>query len=387
MKQFSRSQTIIIGLTIFSMFFGAGNLIYPLKLGVKAGEKNFFAIIGFMLTGIVLPLLGLIAIILFNGDYKAFFYRLGKIPGSLFILFCMLAIGPLIAMPRIVALSYIMVAPFIGNISLPLFTLIFLGITFLGTYKENNILTILGCVISPLLLFSLLIIIIKGLLVHGEMSHTVFNNNINLFLQSIKVGYTTLDVLGALFFSSVVITILKENLPNNSPQSLKLLAAMGFKSGTIGVGLLAIIYLGISYIGVYHGNGLEHLNEGELFSVLSFRILGSWGAIIIAFAILMACYSTIIALSAVVAEYLQKIVLTDKISHIQSLLVVLSIAGIVANFGLSKILYFSTPCIEIVYPSLIMLMFCNIAYKLGTIKIVKIPVLLTLITSCIAYYF
>ena len=385
MKRFFQSQTIATGLAIFSMFFGAGNLIFPLKVGLLAGEKNIWAISGFLLTGVLLPLLGLLAIILFNGDYKAFFYRLGRIPGATFILFCMLIIGPLVAMPRIVTLSHIMVAPFLGNISLPIFCLLFLGLTFLGTYKENRIINLLGYVISPLLLISLIIIIVKGLLVRSEMTTSLDVPGVTLFWESVKVGYNTLDLLGAIFFSSIVITILKENLKDTSEKSLNKLALMGFKAGLIGVSLLAIIYIGMSYLGVYHGDGLSHLNEGELFSAISFRILGSQGAIIIALAVLMACYSTIIALTAVVAEYMQKTILHNKINYVQALLLVLGITGLISNFGLSKILTNSGPFIEAGYPALVVLTIVNIAYKMVGFKPIKLPVLITIVLSSLFY--
>lgn len=382
MKRSFQSQIIATGLAIFSMFFGAGNLIFPLKVGLIAGEKNCWAISGFLLTGVLLPLMGLIAIILFNGDYKTFFYRLGRIPGACFILFCVLIIGPLVAMPRIVTLSHIMVAPFFGNISLLLFTFIFLAFTFLGSYKESRIINLLGYFISPLLLLSLLIIIIKGLLVRGQMTHSSNVPEFTLFWESVKVGYNTLDLLGAIFFSSIVITILKENLKDHSEKSLKKLALLGFKAGLLGVSLLAIIYIGMSFLGVYHGTGLSHLNEGELFSALSFRILGSRGAIIIALAVLMACYSTIIALTTVVAEYVQKTLLRNKINYLQSLLIILVITAIVSNFGLSKILSTSGPFIEAGYPALIVLTGTNIAYKAFGFTPIKLPVFITLCISC-----
>ncbi len=385
MKRFFQSQTIATGLAIFSMFFGAGNLIYPLNVGFIAGAKNLCAISGFMVTGVLLPLLALIAIILFNGDYHEFFNRLGKIPGALFILFCMLIIGPLFAIPRIVTVAHIMIAPFIGNISLPIFTFLFLALTFLGTYKESRIINLLGNVISPLLLVSLIIIIVKGLLFRGEMTQEITSSCLALFWESIKIGYKTLDMLGAIFFSSIVITILREKLKDQSEKSLKKLAIMGLKAGLLGVALLAIVYLGMSYLGVFHGAGLGHLNEGELFSALSFRILGSHGAIIIALAVLMACYSTIVALTAVVSEYVQKTIFINKINYIQALLIVLGIAAVVSNFGLSKILKFSGPYIDVCYPALIVLVFVNIAYKLFGFKPVKIPVLVTLLVSSLFY--
>ena len=159
-----------VGLAIFSMFFGAGNLILPIQTGLVSGDKFYYGITGYMLTAVLLPLIGLIAMILFNGDYKEFFGRLGKIPGFLAILFCMCVIGPCIAMSRIITLSYEMLYPFIGlleysNIQVPVslstFTVLFCFLTFLATYKENSIISLLGKWISPILLGSLGIIIIK----------------------------------------------------------------------------------------------------------------------------------------------------------------------------------------------------------------------------------
>ncbi len=384
MKRFFQSQTLTTGLAIFSMFFGAGNLIFPLRVGLLSGDLNLWGIGGFIITGVVLPLLGLIAIILFNGDYRTFFNRIGTIPGSLLLLFCMLIIGPFVGMPRIVTLSHIMVAPFLGNISLIIFSVIFLLLTFLGTYKENKIINLLGNYISPALLVSLIIIIIKGL-VYREPSTIATETGPHLFVDSLIIGYQTLDLLGAIFFSSIVLTLLKKSMPNQNENSLHKLALLGLKSGAIGVSLLAIIYVGMSYLGVYHGQGLGHLNEGELFSAVSFRILGEYGAIIIAIAVLMACYSTILALAVVVAEFLQKSIFLNKISYVQALITALVLTGIISNFGLATILKYSSPIIAIGYPVLIVLTFLNIAYKTFGFKAVKTPVAIAFVLS-IAHY-
>src|SRR3990167_2819934 len=111
MKDSTQSGIWTIGLAIFSMLFGAGNIIYPIKCGVLTGSQNIFGISGFILTGVVLPIVGLVAMILFNGNYKLFFNRLGKIPGAMAILYCMLIIGPLLAMPRCITVPFEMLKP------------------------------------------------------------------------------------------------------------------------------------------------------------------------------------------------------------------------------------------------------------------------------------
>lgn len=117
MKQNITSITFTTGLAIFAMLFGAGNLIFPLRLGILAADKTSYGLLGFLLSGVLLPVLGLTAMALYDGDIRAFFYRIGKVPGIIVIFTCMLIIGPLFVMPRIIALSYTLMQPFMPEIS------------------------------------------------------------------------------------------------------------------------------------------------------------------------------------------------------------------------------------------------------------------------------
>lgn len=381
MKKLLTSSTITTGLAIFSMFFGAGNLIFPPKVGLLSGSQLIWGISGFLVASFCSALLGLVTMILFNGDYYAFFHRIGKVPGNIMIFLCICIIGPLYAMPRIVALSHIMIAPFLGNMNLFLFTFIFLVATFFATYKESKIITILGNIISPLLLISLLIIIVQGMLLHTGTTTAAYSPLL-LFWESIKIGYKPLDLLAALFFSSIVLTLLQKANPT---YSLHQLAGIGFQAGGLAAGLLAIIYIGLSFLGAWFGQGLEHLNEGDLFSAISFRILGDYGAFIIAIAVFMACYSTIIALAAVTAEYIQRTIANNKISYFVALTLTLCCTFAVANLGLGKILMLYAPIIDIGYPALIVLTIMNMLYKVFNVQMVKLPVFITLLVSCILY--
>lgn len=138
MKNILFIKTISTGLAIFGMFFGAGNLMFPIAVGLRSGDATLWGMAGFLITVVVLPTLGLVSMILFDGDYESFFGRLGKIPGFFVTLLCLLVIGPLIAMPRIVTLSHTMIAPFIPAIPSIVFSIIFLGLTFLTTYKKKQ---------------------------------------------------------------------------------------------------------------------------------------------------------------------------------------------------------------------------------------------------------
>lgn len=385
MKKVMSSVLATTSLAIFSMLFGAGNLMFPINVGLIAGDQNLLAVCAFMITAIILPLLGIATIILFNGDYQAFFNRLGTIPGKFMTLACLMTIGPLLGMPRIVTFSYTMVSPFIPGVSMELFTFLFLGATFLAAVRENKIMDVLGKFISPVLLVSLLIIIFKALMTGGYTESTHIPN-VQLIWNNIRYGYKTLDALASIFFGSIVLTILKQNFAEkNNKADQQELALLSLKAGTIGTTILGFIYIGMSYLGAYFGHDIGAVNEGQLFSAISFKVLGSHGALIISTAVLMACFSTIIALSAVFSDYIHTVVFDGKIRYSVGLIFTLIATYLVSYSGLTAILDYSAPFIEVGYPALIVLLFCNMAYKLFGFKPVKIPVLATLLISLFAH--
>ncbi len=330
--------------------------MYPLTVGITSGDQTWLGMLGFFITAVCLPVIGLIGMILFDGNYERFFGRLGKIPGSLMVFICMMIIGPMLAIPRITTLSHIMIAPFmpflneINPVNSFIFSLIFLGITFLATYRENKIVEILGNFISPALLVSLTIIIIKGIWSAQTTTH-VTTPPAQIFSENLTRGYETLDLLGALFFAAIVLNILKNTLGQQISQNPRLLAWVGLKAGLLGVACLGAVYMGMSFLGAYHGQGLETANAGELFREISFRILGSHGAFIIALLItLVAC-------------------------------IPLSIGG------LGQILKLTAgPLIYVGTPILIAITLCNILYKLFGFKYIKVPVAVTAILAVLSYF-
>jgi len=379
------------GFAIFSMFFGAGNLIYPLEAGITSGNNSLFGMVGFLLTAVLLPFTGLIAITLFNGDYYAFFNRLKQPFGSLILFASLMVLGPLVAIPRIVTLSHTMTAPFLPiaffqSITLYssfVFSILFLSVTFLVTYRPRKIVEIIGNIITPALLASLGIIIIKGLMTAEHMieaTHSPFESFTTNFVR----GYETLDLLGALFFSSILISMLKDKVLGEN--KLQKMASLCLKSGVIGIGLLSLIYVGMNLLGAFHGHETTALNTGELFSDLSFAILGSCGAGIIAAAVLLACLSTAMALSTTVAAYLQKVVFRDTIAYTTALIITLVASVPLSTYGLTTVLKLTGgPLVYVGYPVIIALTFCNILYKTVHFKPVTIPVLLTFFAALISY--
>jgi branched-chain amino acid:cation transporter, LIVCS family len=386
MKKYLQSASLTTGLAIFAMLFGAGNLIFPLKMGVVTGTKVGLGILAFILSGVLIPLAGLISIVFFDGDYRAFFYRIGKIPGAALIFFCMLTIGPLLIMPRIIDLTYELMRPFLGHLVpiLP-FSIGFALITFACAYKRNAIVDLLGKILSPLKLLTLFTIIGIGIWTRQPSQDTGISFG-KTFLHSFQEGYNTLDLLATIFFGYIIISILKKTLHVHTPSDTRALAKIMLKGGLIGGFLLAVVYTGIACLGAFHGQQLNPaLDAGRMFILTMMKILGTHGAFFVGMTVFVACLSTLIALASVVSEYLKNDISQHKLSYVTSLIIVLAIATAVAQFELGPLLHYSLPLILIVYPVLIVLTFCNIAYKLWGFKPVKIPVLLAFLVSTYWY--
>ena len=386
MKHRHNTSALMIGFAVFSMLFGAGNIIYPIKAGVLAGSKNLIGIAGFILTGVLLPLLGLITMILFEGNYRRFFNRVGRIPGAIAIMYCMLVIGPLIAMPRCITVPYEILFPFLPTyIGLPTFSMIFGITTFILTYSQSQMLDILGKIISPLLLGSLLLILGKGLM-QAETMIPQSKPATDVFCDQLVFGFQTLDMLGALFFAYIILKILKAN--KSEQIKTKDLAILGLQGSLIGGAFLAIVYLGYSYLGAYYGHIVSpNMNGAAIFRCISLTILPHYGVVLIVTAVLMACLSTITALAAVFSEYLYNDVFRKSISLHWCLTITMTVATFISNFGLSTILAKSEHIIIIGYPIISAILCCNLLYKLFDFKPIKIPVLCCTLAILGSYFY
>jgi len=379
------SYVIMTSLTIFAMLFGAGNLMFPLRVGMESGSQAFFGLSGFIITGVVLPLLGLLAIVAFNGNYTEFFGRLGKIPGAIMTLFCILVIGPLVVMPRIVMLSYEMLQPFLPPMSTLVFACIFLVLVFAATYKPSRLLDIIGKFLSPLKVLSIITIVALGVY-YGKITVPSEFLPRDLFMRGIHYGYYTLDLIGALFFGSMIVSLLTRYAHKNEKTTRHSAITIASISSLCAAVLLAGVYCGMGLLGAYHGAGLSHLNEGQIFSAISFKVLGAYGAALIGFTVFLACFTTTVSLTAVVADYVKHTLFHGKIRYIYAVIGVLVVTAFIARLGLTAILHYSVPFIIATYPIFIVITICNLLYKFFNFKPIKLPVLAMIVYVVYSYF-
>lgn len=384
MKSSHQPHLIGAGLAMFSMFFGAGNVVFPLAMGQYAQDDNLYAILGLLITAVAMPFTGLIAMTLYEGNYQQFFGRIGKIPGFILALCMMGLIGPFGAIPRCVALSYSTLKVYLPNVSLSTFSLFSCCLIFAFTIKRNRILDLLGYFLTPILLISLATIIIKGIFSSSELPQAE-HSSLSIFFKGMKEGYQTMDLLAAFFFSSVVLVGLKKDLFLSDQQDYKKLFWVTFQASCIGAFLLSVVYIGFSFVAAYQSHHLMGIATDELISALSIQILGEYGGIIASVAVALACLTTAIALATVFAEFLYEDITQFHLRYEWSLVLTLIITYYVSTFNFGGIAAFLKPILQVCYPALILLSFLNILYKLYGFKVVKAPVFLTFLISLIYY--
>lgn len=361
------------GLAMFSMFFGAGNIVFPLALGQFTQDKNFFGVSGLIITAVIVPLLGLLAMLLYNGDYIAFFKRIGTVPGFLVALLILGLIGPFGGIPRCITISYSTLSAF-GFESFPLsiFSLISIVVIFLFTYRPNKILTLLGYLLTPLLLLSLALIVgigffqMPGL---ASSSHTSWE----AFSQGILDGYNTMDLLAAFFFSSVVLLCLRRgHVAKDVPlRENRRLLWIAFAGSLIAAVLLAAVYLAFSFLAAGYSSYLIETPNHQLLGALAYKILGPYAGMIASAAVLFACLTTEIALTVVFAEFLHETIFKEKVSYTFSLGLTLGIAFLISTLHFEGISAFLAPLLQIFYPALIVLCVLNVMHKIYGFQPVK----------------
>lgn len=360
------------GLAMFSMFFGAGNIVFPLALGQISKDQTLYTILGLLLSAVVVPFTGLISMILFNGDYRAFFQRIGKWPGFLVSVVIMGLIGPFGAIPRCITLSYSTISMFLPEnaINLTSFSVISCLIILIFTIKPSKILDLLGYILTPFLILSLSIIVLVGLYNAEPIGKSSLEAHTALWL-GFKEGYQTMDLIGAFFFSSVIILGLRSDFFPKSTDEQKTLTKIAVKASLIGAFLLAMVYIGFCFLAASMSHELAGVSKDRLLGTIALSVLGPYAGIITSIAVALACLTTAIALASVFAHFLHRDIFQSRVKYVPSLILTLVITSFISTLHFEGIVQFLAPILAACYPALIALSIVNIFYKLYGFKPAK----------------
>lgn len=379
---------VTTGLALFAMFFGSGNLIFPLLIGKAAGDQTWYGILGLALSAVIVPFIGLAAMVLFDGNCKQFFGRLGKIPGILIFLLIQLIIGPLGVIPRLITVMHAISKSYLFDISLPLFSVVICLLVFFLSFRRQNLIQMIGTILTPIKLLSIGALIAIGLFATTVGTNPSQQSAWDSFHHGLVGGYNTMDLLGALVFATIVLPqFLRGTEGSNPEEKQNIVMKKMFFSSIIAAVLLFAAYVGLALIASAHAWSLDaSYKPEEILGAMAVKILGPIGGGIAAFAVVMACLTTAIALTSCFADYLQNDICRGKISLIPALIITLVSSMLFATLGFSSILAILSPILQVVYPGLIVLSILNILHSFYGVKMVKTPVFFVVILTTALLY-
>ncbi|MFT8322066.1 MAG: branched-chain amino acid transport system II carrier protein [Bacillus sp. (in: firmicutes)] len=358
-QKLSFSSYLVIGTMLFGLFFGAGNLIFPAQLGQESGTHLWIALIGFLVTGIGLPFLGILAMgISGSSKLQDLASRVHPVYGVIFTMALYLTIGPFFALPRTGTVSYeIGISPFLDpshqKMGLAIFTTLYFLAVLWFSLNPAKIIVWVGKVLTPIFLVFLSTLIVTAF-IHpvGTLGEPQGVYAEQAFFKGFTEGYNTMDALASLVFGIIVVQAVKGYGVTKPAQ----IVAATSKAGLIGVLLMGVIYTSVAYIGATTTGTFGLLeNGGQVFSHLSDHYFGSFGSIMLAIIVILACLKTGIGLTTACAEYFHQ--LFPRISYQIFVILFCIFSGIVANVGLTNMIKLAVPVLVMLYPLAITLMF------------------------------
>ena len=285
-------DSLVIGFALFSMFFGAGNVIFPPYLGLGSGDQWPLGFLGYYIADVGLALLSMFAI-LRQGSPTGVTARIGKVPAVMLMCAIVLCIGPMLAIPRTAATTYeTSLLPLTSAVSPVAFSVVFFLVVLVLCLRESAVVDIVGKILTPVLLAGLLVLIVVGI-VHplGPVSSEPLVENVAA--TGIEAGYQTMDVLATLIFGYIILKSAWKKGHREWKDQARVVAGA---SVVAGVGLL-VIYLGLTYLGATTGTFFDlSVDRTQLVITIVRDLLGQGGMILFAVVVALACLTTSVGL-------------------------------------------------------------------------------------------
>lgn len=358
MERLRGKNLVLIGLTLFSMFFGAGNLIFPPFLGAQAGTNTWLAMAGMAVSAVGLPVLGVVAVAR-AGGLDALGNRVHPLFSKVFTVVAYLSIGPCLAIPRTASTSFEMaVPPFLGGdgpveLYRLLYSVVFFALALWVALKPEKLSNRLGKLLCPVLI-ALILITFAGCLVNplaGYGPPTAEAYAAQPVISGFLDGYQTMDTIAALVFGiTIAITINALGVTET-----KEVVAGTVKAGWIAGGLLLVIYAMLAHIGALAGGlaGSALTNGADSLTAVVSALFGPAGNVVLAAIFVIACFNVCVGLTTSCGEYFHK--LWPKLSYRAWAAVFALVSLLIANAGLNQILAVSVPILGAIYPVAIVL--------------------------------
>ena len=361
----SRKNMVLVSFMLFSLFFGAGNLIFPPFLGQSAGAHTLTAMIGFLITAVVLPVLGVVVVARFDG-LDRLGQQVGKHFGLVFTVLIYLSIGPGLGIPRAASVPFEMAfAPYLPEGSnsalwMALYSLAFFLVALWLCLTPSKLVSRIGHVLTPALLI-LLVFLFVSFLFRGEVSIAPAQEAYAAapFLKGFAEGYNTMDTIAALNFGLVIATTLGSFGLHEKKDVMRHTVLAGVFAGVI----LALVYAMLCYMGMC-SSGVYALpeNGAQTLRAIVYQIFGAPGAVLLAAIFTLACLTTCVGLINSISQYFST--LFRRLSYRQWVFVITGFSFLVCNLGLNTILSISVPVLNAIYPVSIVLILLGLTHRL-----------------------
>jgi len=371
-----KKEIWIAGFALFSLFFGAGNLILPPTLGVKSGLDWWIVVIGFVLTAVTIPILAIFA----HAKLQGTLYDFGKKVSPFFsTVYCLLiyTIAIAIPSPRTASVTHEMaIHPFFGTSSLLTSSIYFL-LVFIFAVNRSKIISLIGKFLTPIIVLILLVIIVIAIFTSsGIVNPSTFTTP---FVDGILEGYQTFDAIGGVVVGAVIIISLNLRGHTSFEAKKELITKAGFIAGT---GLF-LVYGGLILSGsLFSATFAENATRIEVLSGLGTKTLGNFGAAFLSISVALACFTTAVGIVTGTADYIKGIFKGSKTAYIATAAIASVIGIIVGSYQVDFIITLAVPALMFLYPITIVLILLNIVpNKYGTKLVFRGVVLITFIFS------
>ncbi len=365
-----RKELFVTSFALFSMFFGAGNLLLPPLLGYNAGEDWFWVTIGFMITAVVIPIFGILA----HAKLQGTMFDFGKKVSPAFsLVYCVIVyiISVAIPSPRTASATHeIAIHPVFGTSPL-LTSTIYFALVLVFVLNRSKILNLIGKFLTPLIVIALLMVIGIGLFSSAmEMNPATFKTPI---VDGILEGYQTFDAIGAVVVGAVIIISLNFKKEDTFEDRKTLIKKSGFIAG---LGLF-IIYAGLISVGAFYGSEINvdtalsgDMQRANLLRGISIASLGTFGNTVLSILISLACFTTAVGIIAGTADYFKGLLGHSQMVYTITSVVACLVGVIIGQLDFHSIIVIALPVLMFIYPITIILILLNVVPERFASKLV-----------------
>ncbi len=339
-------DALVIGLALFAMFFGAGNLIFPPFLGLESGWDWPLGLACFVFVDVVISCIGVVAINRAGGSILSIEGVLGKRAALVLNTAAILCTGVIIASPRTAATTYEMsIAPLLGDqIGLLPFSLLFFAVVLLLTLRPVRIVDIVGKVLTPVLVAGIVVMVAAG--IATPLGPVGAPETATVVADGISAGYQTMDILAVVGFAIIV----QESVRAAGYADAKSQLSVTARASLVACVLLTLVYGGLTYLGATAATVVSHdVNQATLITLITEQLMGRAGLIVLGVVVGFACLTTAVGLCGATAAYIERIT-NRHVSYRAALIAVVVIALLICNLGLTNIINLAAPVLSVICP-------------------------------------